>query len=132
MPQQTGQLGQLPGTGGMNQGGGLQFGFNKTQKDAVNGMSVINGMGGLGGFNGSLRSPNMGGLSVPPAPGSRQGNDLMGAGNAPTGGDNQLFQLQRLRHIQHLQLFQRQIGAASLAGSEDLARIQAEHAFGLR
>lgn len=135
IPQQMGQLGQLSqlqGTGGMNQGGGLQFGFNKTPKDAVNGMGVVNSMGGLGGFNDPLRSQNMGGLSVTPAPGGRQGNDLMGGGNAPSGGDNQLFQLQRLRHLQHLQLFQRQIGAASLAGSEDLARIQAEHALGLR
>jgi hypothetical protein len=133
-PQQMGQLGQHPAAGAMQQGAGA-YGFNKPGKDPLSSIGAMNGMGGLGGYSDPLRSQNIGGLPGAPAPGGlggRPGGELMGAGAPPAGGDSQLFQLQRLRHLQHLQLFQRQIGAASMAGAEDLARIQAEHALGLR
>ena len=64
--------------------------------------------------------------------GGLAGGDLMGTSAVNGGADSQLFQLQRLRHLQHLHLFQRQIGGSTLPVADDLARIQAEHALGLR
>jgi hypothetical protein len=136
---QSQMMGPGGGVGGLLPG----FGFNKQGmmggggKDAMSNMNAM-----MGGGADHLRSqPSMNGASgLPPGfpGGGRQDADGMGGGGAngmpQQGGDNQIFQLQRLRHLQHLQMFQRQIGAASLAGggSEDLARIQAEHALGLR
>lgn len=139
---QSQMMGPPGGGGGMLPPG---FGFNKQGmmgggKDAMSNMNAM-----MGGGADHLRSqPGMNGVSgLPPGfpGGGRQGADGMGApggganGMPQQGGDNQLFQLQRLRHLQHLQMFQRQIGAASLAGgggADDLARMQAEHALGLR
>lgn len=144
MQSQMGQFGS-PHSNGMPQGAG-SFAFNPGMmggKDAMQNMNAMLGADHLRaapGMNGSSVLPP--GFPGAPGPGlgNRSGGDNLGggggggggSGNGPPGADNQLFQLQRLRHLQHLQLFQRQVGAASLVGAEDLARIQAEHALGLR
>jgi hypothetical protein len=127
-----GNMGNMGNMGSMGSMGSMGNMGSMNGMNSTNGMNGMSGLGSIGGLSENLRSPTLGGLPAASLQGGLGAGDLIGAGPVPGGSDNQLFQLQRLRHLQHLQLFQRQIGSPSLGGADDLARLQAEHALGLR
>ena len=103
--------------------------------------------GGGGGFVGMQQQPsmNMGGiqnLNVSPVNGMNSfcdsqtdGNNWMGGLDPSSfGGQSLDQQLQRLRQIQQLQLFDHQIGGSQMGGfgNDSFSRIQAENAMNFR
>jgi hypothetical protein len=115
---------------------------------AMNGMNGMGGMNSMGGMNGMTGMNNLGGMNAGALGGMNNINAMNGintlrdsAGMGDLGGafgggqtTSQLDQFQRLRQIQQMQLFERQMGggAPMPMGNDTFARMQAENAMSLR